>query len=297
MSEKFIISGGIILSLLFDARMHNPKSANMSINENNYITDNPCDTPKLLAFTAGIADKKYHELKIKKTASQYKNCDGQGGLGIDKPEYKQIFDLKMENDYDSLVLRTKLLFQECICNLEEIRLQLANRLYWLLENSSKDYKFTYLNKKDISKDEFLKIRNYDFVPFFLAIWHSITTTTTNNKISRQTFLKLFSYEGERNDYRFTYGDVEPSRKISFYNVLNPEEPIVINEEIAETKKEPQPVMEEAKTEFIETTIVNDKGPNKEDSTYKKSDQRIINISGNGKYFEHVETLILGDDDE
>lgn len=296
MSEKFIISGGIILSLLFDARMHNPKSANMSINENNYLTDNPCDTPKLLAFTAGIADKKYHEVKLKKTASQYKNCNGQGGLGIDKPEYQQIFNLKMKNEYDSLVLRARLLFQECICNLEESRLQLANRLYWLLENSSKDYKFTYLNKKDISKDEFLKIRHYDFVPFFLAIWHSITTTTTNNKISRQTFLKLFSYEGERNDYRFTYGDVEPSRKVSFYNVLNPEEPIVINddnddddkEEIKKESKDKEPeTHEETYTEIIE--------PNNDSKDAKVINQRVINLNG-GNYFEHVENLILKEDD-
>lgn len=291
MNEKFIISGGIILSLLFDARMHNPKSANMSKNDNNYITDNPCDTPKLLAFTAGIADKKYHEIKNKKTASEYKNCNGQGGLRIDKPEYKQIFDLKMETDYNSLVLRTRLLFQECIVNKEEIRLLLAKRLYWLLENSSKDYKFTYLDKKEISKDVFLKIRNYDFIAFFLAIWHSITTTTTNNRIAKQTFEKLFKYEGERNDNCFSYGNVEPSRNISFYNILNAENPVVINDEKEEIKKEPQAkepeTHEESYTEIIE--------PNNDTKDAKVINQRVINLNG-GNYFEHVENLTLKEDD-
>lgn len=299
MEEKLIISGGIILGVLAEARLTNPKSSRMGGVDKAYLIDNPCDISKLLSYLAGIAGPQYAVTKGKKTASTYKTCEGQGGLGLDKEEYVKAFNKAMNSDYDLLIKRTGLLFQECICNTEDKRILLAERLYWLLENTKQSFTFTYLNKKNLSKDDFLKIRKYEFIPFFLAIWHSVTTKVANNIGGAHAFNVLFANDDNRGEFRFSYKNTTPSRNVTFSNVLSPEEPIVIEEELPPSqdlendavKKEPQV----KKTETHEETYTEIVEPNSKTKDAKAVNQRVINING-GNYFEHVENLILKEDD-
>lgn len=299
MEEKLRISGGIILGILAEARLTNPKSSRMGGVDKAYLIENPCDISKLLSYLAGIAGPEYSVTKLKRTASSYKNCDGQGGLGLDEAKYIKTFNDAMNTHYDLLIKRTERLFQECICNTEDKRILLAERLYWLLENTDQNFTFSYLNKKNVSRADFLKIRNYEFIPFFLAVWHSITTKIANNKSGAAAFKKLFANDDNRGEFHFSCRNSVPSRNITFANVLSPEEPIIIEEDIpspqdcedVEIKKEPQveepETREEAYSEIIE--------PNNDIKEAKVVNQRVINVSG-GNYFEHVENLVIKEDD-
>ena len=299
MEEKLRISGGIILAVLAEARLTNPKSSRMGGVDKAYLIDNPCDISKLLSYLAAIAGPQYAITKGKKTVSTYKTCQGQGGLGLDTSEYVNAFNKSMNINYDLLIKRTERLFQECICNSEDKRLLLAERLYWLLENTNQEFTFTYLNKKNISRVDFLKIKNYEFIPFFLAIWHSVTTKVANNKGGAYAFNVLFANDDNRGEFHFSYKNTTPSRNITFTNVLSPEEPIVIEEEIPisqgikdETIKKGPQVNEPETHEDAYTEIIS---PNNETKDAKVVNQRVINVSG-GNYFEHVENLVLKEED-
>lgn len=299
MEEKLRISGGIILGILAEARLTNPKSSRMGGANKAHLIDNPCDVSKLLSYLAGIAGPKYSATKIKRTASSYKNCDGQGDLGLNEAKYVKVFNDAMNNNYDLLIKRTERLFQECICNDEDKRVLLAERLYWLLENTDQAFSFSYLSKKDVSRTDFLKIRNYEFIPFFLAVWHSVTTKIANNKIGITTFKKLFTNDDNRGEFHFSYKSCSPSKNVTFTNVLSPKETILIEEdpplsqdsEDDAIKKEPQ--IEE--TETHEETCSKTIEPNDEIKDAKVVNQRVINLNG-GNYFEHVENLVLKEDD-
>lgn len=196
------------------------------------------------------------------------------------------------------------MLKECIINDEEERLLFTKKVYLLLKVATNisDIIFTYLSK-EYTRQEFLEIKTYDFPAFVLAVIHSIMTNVMNNKDGLRSFPDTFEYISSDTEYHFKKELISKlPQDISLINWESPADTIsyditdfdMPNPEI---KKEPQPDVEETHTEFINATIVDKETVKNDETSQKNVNQRIINISGNGKYFEHVETLIIGDDDE
>ena len=252
MSTNLKITGGILFGVLSEAMIVNPKSTRMYGNNEGPKHENTCNLPKLLSYLAGIAGNEYSNIKKSDVASDYKKCNGQGSVGLDKDPYKIRFNKLMAENYNLALLRTQKLFQECIFNDEEIRLNLAKRIYWLLTQTNRNYSFIY-NGKQYGLKEFLAIKKYDFYFFFLGVWHSVSTSIQNNK-NQETFDFLFKNNGYKTEYYFYKDASIQFNDLIFDNLLSPNKPIVIDEAVEikeDIKKEPQPDKEEAQIEICE----------------------------------------------
>lgn len=299
------IAGGMIYALLLEIRCVNNRSVRYDTSKRTGKVEKPCDNLKLLKMIASIVGGDYSTRNTtSKTASKYKICDGQGGLGFNENEFKQRFDYGISHFYNTLLIKTQEMLKECIINDEEERLLFTKKVYLLLKVATNisDIIFTYLSK-EYTRQEFLEIKTYDFPAFVLAVIHSIMTNVMNNKDGLRSFPDTFEYISSDTEYHFKKELISKlPQDISLINWESPADTIsyditdfdMPNPEI---KKEPQPDVEETHTEFINATIVDKETVKNDETSQKNVNQRIINISGNGKYFEHVETLIIGDDDE
>lgn len=286
--DKIFITGGIFFALLTQIRISSNRSERMSGNSIN------ATNPDILAALGAIIGKNYTKDTVNKnTASNYKKCEGQGGLKFNSKNCKQYFRYGIENHYDILLERTKVLFQKYIVNDENERQSFAKQLYRLLNqnNNLDNAEFYYLGANvPLSLHDFLSIKQYKFMDFVLSIWNAIICTCGNNKIGRSTFDRLFYYDANCAEFYLNEskisGDID---SVSFEDVLSPENEIIFDDTdfILPSKEE--------KTKTSDTITVDEIIVNDEPKQEKNVNNRIINISG-GNYFEHVENLIIKDGD-
>lgn len=223
MEEKFTITGGIIFALLTEIMITSQKSKRINAPGSQDL--NKCTQTKLFTYLAGIAGDKYHKKENKKnTVSGYKKCTSHGANGLDQPQYKETFDILITNNYESAIKKTEELFKKCIFNDEEKRTEFAKRLYWLLKNIESPEKFEFhYNGKICKINEFVKMKDYDFIPFFLSIWHAISTTNQDNNLGNTTFNQLFKNDKPNSEYKFNFSLYEEPNGVTFKNVLSSEE--------------------------------------------------------------------------
>lgn len=255
-----IISGGVFFALLSSIRITNKKSDRMDFRVSCF--NETCDNKKLLIELGKIIGSEYSKNIERRTASAYKICDGQGGLGFQTDKCKKDFNSRMQNNYDVLLKRTQAMLQACIVNDESKRSILAKELHLFLSHSTnlENAVFYYLGNKYTKKD-FLELESYDLSALILASWHAIIANTTNNHDGKNMFTDNFEYSTSDTEF-FIKAKVkkECSRtKINVFNLLSSDEPIIIDDDInieedknEDIKKEPQPEKQEAQIEICDT---------------------------------------------
>ena len=295
---KFYISGGIFFALLSKIRITNKRSSRMDVNKAK--TYKTCTNTSLLQELGAIIGPKYNKAIVPKTASVYKKCTGQGGLGFDNAKCHDDFNEGIQNSYTSLLNRTEAMLQKCIVNEHEKRELFVKEMYWFLSNSSslERAQFYYL-EKTYNKQNFLDIKQYDFPAFVLAVWHALIVNIPNNRIGEKTFDYFFYYSKPDTEFFLKSGlKNELPNEVTAFNTLSPEEKIIPIEPV-EIKKEPQPECDEAQEEIIEETEETiDEAENIEptnDNT-KATNQRVIYMHDNSKYFENVGTVVIKNED-
>lgn len=286
--DKIFITGGIFFALLTQIRISSNRSERMSGNSIN------ATNPDILAALGAIIGKEYTKNKVNKnTASKYKTCTGQGSLNFNSDDCKQYFKHGILNHYDTLLERTKVLFQKYIINDEIERLSFAKQLYRLLNqnNNLDNAKFYYLGTNaPLSLHDFLKIKQYKFMDFVLSVWNAIICTCGNNTIGRSTFERLFYYDDNSVEFYLNESKISGNiDSVSFEDVLSPETEIIFDDSNFDVPSR------EKDEKNSETIVVDDILVDDEPKQEKNVNNRIINISG-GNYFEHVENLIIKDGD-
>lgn len=115
--KKIMISGGIFFALLSEIKIND---SNISSRMNGKRSS--CTNLDLIhALGAIIGDSYTTNQIVKKTASSYKTCEGQGGLGFNTIDCANCFDVGITNNYPELLKRTEKMLQKCIINEEKDR--------------------------------------------------------------------------------------------------------------------------------------------------------------------------------
>lgn len=224
------ISGGIFFALLSEIRLTNKRSSRMI--ENKPVQSKTCTNSDLLSRLGSIIGSQYGRPSNKNTASLYRKCEGQGALGFDTQECIDYLKYGIEHHYDTLYKRTESLFKDCIINEEKERTRFAKQLHLILSGNSnlKNAKFFYkCSSNPLSLQEFLALKEYDFIGYVLAIWVAIICNCPNNKNGVNLFNQLFVYDESETEFKLTsYIKNNLPSDVSFTSVLSPKEEIAFN---------------------------------------------------------------------
>lgn len=300
---SYIFTGGILYGLLSETRKTKGRASRMTSS----YADDTCDNTTLLIKLGAIIGPEFSHAISKNTASRYKQCQGQGGLEFNTQAFKDKMMNEIENNYEATLNRTKVFINECLTSDENIRFNFVKQCHYILKSSTfindNRIKLAYHQNanKFISVKAFADVEDYDFPSFLLAIIVLVLGTYTNNSLGQSTFENLFTKDNNTSEYLLN--KIPLSNSIKVHNLVFDTPPsdkcayIIddknVNAEIDEDIKKDSPNhIDEPEVEIIEAEEAEEAKP--KDSTNKS--QRIINISGNGKYFEHIDTLILKDDD-
>lgn len=201
--KKIIISGGIFFALLSEIKISDSNISNRMSGKRSSCTN----LDLIHALGAIIGDSYTTNQIVKKTASSYKTCEGQGGLGFNTIDCANCFNVGITNNYPELLKRTEKMLQKCIINEEKDREKLISKLIFFISNASNlDNVYFYypsatnkMNAKEISS-----LKTYNFAPFILAVWEALIFNVNNNKVASATFKEYFELDHKRNEYFFKH---------------------------------------------------------------------------------------------
>ena len=215
-------SGGLLFALLAEIRYtEQHRSKRMG------GVAEPVTVPSLLASLAGIVHDRYLKVKIvPKTASYYKTCEGQGGLGLNKSRFISEFKNAIEKHYDDIYNRTKNFVSENIRNDDDVRKLFVGKVLYLLRNCGNvlnDHYFVYLDGKKMNRMDFLTQPEFDFVGLILAAWYHAILYVPDNTIAEDTFNELFEYDSHITEYVFKESKLALLKKDDVVNNVVSEE--------------------------------------------------------------------------
>ena len=207
------MSGGLLFASLAEIRYTNDhRSRRMG------GVAEPVNNVSLLLQLAAIAHDKYLErVIVKKTASSYKTCEGQGGLKFNSSAYIHELDIAVTKHFEDTYSRMYNFIESNIIDDEKERLLCAKKLMFFVsyaKNIKADSKFIYLDK-EITRDELLAKDKIDFVGLVLAVWHHVVKYLPNNRVAEDTFADYFELDYAKSEYFFRSSKLTNLESIRF----------------------------------------------------------------------------------
>lgn len=205
--DNFYLCGGVFFTLLLQIRMTRRHASDKFAGDKDGLSDP--DFFKLLQFVATKSTSVSNEGSFKKSVSDYKACEYEGGkhIVLNNKAAMAAFDFYIKKEYKATLERmNKFVFSMLdITNKGKIDWLIRALLQGLDEDQNiPDTEEFYVcsNGQIQTKAQLLKSTNIEFQPFLLGILHFIVTKCPHNAKGREVILMLCPEQADHSEAVF-----------------------------------------------------------------------------------------------